>query len=116
MDFSEYQQKALATAAYDDDDQAFNCIFAGMMGELGELAEKWKKYKRNDDVKAGMSEIDAYRKFIAGTISEAGDLLWYLAMYLYLFDIDMDKVALTNLNKLRQRAESGVLHASGDDR
>ena len=63
-----------------------------------------------------MSEIDAFRKFKASLEMEAGDVLWYLAMYLYLFDIDMDRVALLNLNKLKKRMEDGVLHGSGDDR
>ena len=112
MDFSEYQEMAVSTAKYKDDDQALDCVIAGLMGELGELMEVWKKFRREDDVKAGMSVLDAFRKFKARTTHEAGDILWYLAVYLYIFDIDMDKAAMLNLNRLRKRLEDGVLHAS----
>lgn len=114
MDFSEYQERAMTTAQYDNDDQAFMCAITGLQGELGELMEVLKKYKRGDDEKAGMSDIAAFKKFKANSIMEAGDVLWYLSLYLYLLDIDMDRVALLNLNKLRKRAEADAIQGSGD--
>ena len=114
MNFTDYQEHATSTADFDDDDQALDCVLAGLTGELGEMMEAWKKYRRGDDVKAGMSEIGAFRKFKAKTILEAGDVLWYLSMYLYLWDIDLERVALMNLNKLSERQANGVLHGSGD--
>lgn len=116
MTFNEYAIEAKKTVAYKDDDQALDCVIAGLAGELGETLELWKKYRREDYKSEGISDIDAFRKFQKDTEKELGDLLWYITIYAHLWNIDMEDVAMTNVKKLRDRLDRGVLHASGNER
>lgn len=112
MTLTEYQNGAVETIAYENDDIALDCTIAGLIGELGELMELWKKYRRGDYKKEDVSEIDAFEEFQKNTALEAGDLLWYIAVYLYLWNIDMDKVGILNYEKLHERLDKDLLHAS----
>ena len=47
---------------------------------------------------------------------ELGDVLWYVAEVGTVLDVNLDDVAARNLEKLRSRAERGVLKGSGDNR
>ncbi len=116
MNVDEYQAAALSTADYKDDDQALMCAITGMPGELGEAMEALKKYVREDDEKAGMSPINAFRKFQAKTVFELGDLMWYIAVYSHIWDIRLSDILDANVAKLSSRAQRGVLHSSGDHR
>jgi NTP pyrophosphatase (non-canonical NTP hydrolase) len=47
-------------------------------------------------------------------ISEAGDVLWNLAMILDDMNIDFEKVAKANVEKLKKRLEDGTIQGRGD--
>jgi NTP pyrophosphatase (non-canonical NTP hydrolase) len=116
MDMNTYQATALSTASYKDDDQALLCTTAGLQGELGEAMEALKKYIREDDEKAGMPPIEAFKKFQSTTVKELGDLMWYIAVYAWIWDITLEDICTHNVSKLSDRVKRGVLHGSGDER
>ncbi len=79
----------------------------GLVGEAGEVANKAKKILRGD------YQAQEIREQIA---DELGDVLWYLAMVAYEFDLSLEDIAQANLDKLASRKERGVLKGSGDTR
>lgn len=81
--FRDYQIKALETLT----DSANNIPYAtlGMIGEAGEIANKVKKIIRDDGGKPTKE-----RK--ATIFGELGDVCWYVAIYCYVFALDIDKI------------------------
>lgn len=103
MDMDEYQKAAAATAQYQNN---FYPI-ASLMVESAELADIFIKPKLRGDDK----EIDRDQ-----VISEAGDVLWNLAMLLRDQGVDFSEVAVYNIAKLQSRSERGVIKGSGGNR
>ena len=73
---------------------------SGISGEAGEISDLWKKVKFHnkpwdDENKQKM-------------ISEAGDMLWYMAKLLKTLDISFEDVIQSNINKLVSRYPGGV--------
>ena len=108
MNFSEYQERAMATAIYPSD---YKVIYPalGLVGEVGEIANKVKKIIRDDDGKITKER----REDLAGEIS---DTLWYIAALATDLGLNLDDIAKENLEKLASRQERGVLGGSGDTR
>ena len=103
MTFDEYQARAAVTALYQDD---FYPI-ASLMVESAELSDLFIKPRlRGDDRRIDKNDI----------VSEAGDVLWNLAMLLRDNGIDFSEVAEYNLSKLRSRSDRGVIQGSGGNR
>ena len=103
MYLNEYQLKAAETAMYQD----IMYPLASLMVESAELADLFiKPYLRGDNKEVDREEI----------LGEAGDVLWNLACFLKDHDITLDEVAVYNLNKLKSRAERGVIQGSGGNR
>lgn len=103
MNFNEYQIEAATTAVY----QEKMYPITSLMVESAELADLFvKPYLRGDDKKPFREDI----------ISEAGDVLWNLAVLLNDHGISFNLVAETNLRKLQDRKERGVLMGSGGNR
>ena len=101
--FDEYQQAASTTALYKD---KFYPI-ASLMVESAELSDLFiKPMLRGDNRRVERSEV----------VSEAGDVLWNLAMLLKDYGVDLSEVALYNLSKLQSRADRGVIQGSGGNR
>ncbi len=109
MRFSEYQTRSRATAVYPDAGNNIVYPALGLCGEAGETAEKVKKAIRDD---AG-TLTEERREAIA---AELGDVLWYAAQLATEADLDLEEIALANLEKLASRRERNVLHGSGDTR
>ena len=103
MTFNEYQDRAGVTALYQD---KFYPI-ASLMVESAELSDLFIKPMLRGDKK----QIDRH-----DIVSEAGDVLWNLAMLLRDNGIDLSEVANYNLSKLQSRAEHGVIKGSGVNR
>ncbi len=104
MDFNEYQKLAHLTAVYPAD-LAKYYLTLGLTGEAGEVANKIKKEIR-DNKYVSKEEIE----------SELGDVLWYLSELALIYSIDLDEVAKSNIEKLKDRKERGKLSGSGDHR
>lgn len=109
MDMNTYQKQALTTAVYTNDQQRLICTVLGLTGESGEVAEKFKKIFRD---KAGVwDETDR-----AEILKELGDVLWYVAVLAETLGWDLETVASTNLDKLKNRMNRGKIQGSGDNR
>lgn len=104
MEFSEYQKLAKTTAVYPDEYKIYYPAL-GLTSEAGEIANKVKKRMRGD------GELD--REDLE---KELGDALWYLGMMCNDLGLDLDSIAIKNLEKLKSRKERGVLKGSGDNR
>ena len=103
MYFTQYQKKAKEYALYQD---KFYPV-ASLMVESAELADELvKPMLRGDDV-----EIDKDK-----LLSEAGDVLWNLAMILEDQDISLGDAAEYNLAKLADRKVRGVIKGKGGNR
>jgi NTP pyrophosphatase (non-canonical NTP hydrolase) len=109
MDFNEYQNKARQTAIYPDKDNNFIYPTLGLVGEAGEVAEKMKKVIRDD---AGIISEEKRTEIV----KELGDVMWYIANLAKELNVDLEDVALANLEKLQSRQQRNQLHGSGDNR
>lgn len=106
MDISDYQKKAITTAIYP---KANKIIYPalGLAGEAGEVADKVKKIIRDNN------DTDEMKQNIA---AEIGDVLWYCAVLAHDLGFDLAQIADSNLQKLADRQQRGVLQGSGDTR
>jgi NTP pyrophosphatase (non-canonical NTP hydrolase) len=101
--FDEYQQQAASTAVFTN---AFYPI-ASLMVEAAELADLFvKPMLRGDEVHQDNAKI----------VSEAGDVLWNLAVLLNQCNIRFSEVVDYNVAKLQDRQRRGVLKGSGGER
>ena len=106
MNIDDYQEVALSTAIYPNEDITGIIYTAlGLTGEAGEVAEKIKKHLRD----GGDLPYDAIAK-------ELGDVLWYVANLAHEIGFSLSEIAQMNLDKLLSRKERGVIGGSGDNR
>ena len=126
MNFNEYQKEAHKTADYntsltigvatkDVDTQVtdFKRIPAypllKITAEAAEILDKVSKVEfRNDTSKGPITE--------EWLLKEAGDCLWYVSEIATILGVSLETVAEMNIAKLRDRAQRGVIHGSGDTR
>ena len=95
MDFPDYQRAVRDTDQTDGReliDMAVHLL--GLAGEAGSVATAYKKYLRD-------GEADATYKLRLR--EELGDVLWYVATLANKLDLNLDEVALANLDKTRSR-------------
>lgn len=82
-------------------------MLLGLCNEAGEAAGKLKKVLRGDkplaEIKADLGQ-------------ELGDVAWYLAGACTVLGIELNDVLVSNLCKLHDRKERGVLQGNGDNR
>ena len=103
MTFDEYQLLAESTAIFVDPYYPY----ASLMIESAEFADiVCKPMLRGDDTAISREKL----------VSEAGDILWNLAVALKRQNIHLSEVAEYNVNKLKSRKERGVLTGNGGDR
>ena len=79
----------------------------GICGEAGEIAEAVKKYDRGDY---------SYKEFLWNLEKELGDILYYIVMSAYEFDLDLDDIIKKNISKLQSRKARGKIKGSGNER
>jgi NTP pyrophosphatase (non-canonical NTP hydrolase) len=79
----------------------------GLNEEAGEVAGKAKKYLRGD------YDLVEYSKIVK---KELGDVLYYLAVCAHEHGFTLQDIADDNYNKLRDRANRGVIAGNGDNR
>ena len=109
MDFNEYQQKSRKTAAYPAIGHPVVYPTLGLANEAGEVAGKLKKVFRD---RGGEINEETRRALQA----ELGDVLWYLSQVCTELGISLEEVAESNLAKLHDRLERGVIRGDGDNR
>lgn len=109
MEFNEYQSHALSTKTV----TAFSSkvelarIALGISGEAGEVAEQVKKYLRGD-----FDENELHTRLYG----ELGDVLWYIAVLADEVGLDLNSVAVLNVDKLASRRKRDVIKGDGDNR
>jgi len=81
----------------------------GLAGESGEVCERVKKLIRNKD-----GVMDEF--FKNGIKLELGDVLWYIANMAREIGVTLEDVAQSNINKLVDRRNRGVLKGEGENR
>lgn len=104
----DYQRSASITAKYPSDRGLEYCVL-GLASEAGEVAGKLKKAIRDEG-----GNISPERREVL--LSELGDVLWYVAMVALELDAPLSSVAQSNLNKLSDRQDRGVIGGDGDTR
>jgi NTP pyrophosphatase (non-canonical NTP hydrolase) len=75
-------------------------------GEVGELLSLEAKAKRDGML---LTHEQNAKK-------ELGDILWHVAALAADYGFTLEEVALSNINKLSERARKGTIKGSGDDR
>jgi len=109
MNFIEYQKEARKTAIYPNKGKNITYPALGLCGEAGEVAEKIKKIIRDCDGKISVKNRQSIHK-------ELGDVLWYISNLATELDLNLDHIAQTNIEKLKDRKKRGKLKGSGDNR
>jgi len=109
MEFKDYQKKARKTAIYPNIDKNYIYPTLGLVGEAGEIANKVKKIMRDHD-----NELS--EEMILDLGKEIGDVLWYIAALCSELDLDLNKVAQANIDKLLSRKERNQIQGNGDNR
>ena len=104
MKFDEYQKEASTTDIHPDDHYIL-LLAAGLSAEAGEvLSLVYKAYR--DGTPAPILQFEA----------ELGDALWYISRIASYLGLSLEEIARSNLHKLHDRQQRGVLGGSGDDR
>jgi NTP pyrophosphatase (non-canonical NTP hydrolase) len=98
MDFNDYQLRAMRTASLKSFEgiQALQNAALGLAGEAGEFADAIKKVSFQ-----GHTLNHAY------LAQEVGDILWYCAMAASALGMDLDDIAVQNVQKLQKRYPDG---------
>ncbi len=109
MTLSEYQVRALRTAASKDKPNEFFHLVLGLVGESGEIAEKVKKIVRDHNSDLEKLDKDDIAK-------ELGDVLWYVATLANYLDFDLEEIGSQNIVKLADRKKRDKISGSGDNR
>ena len=97
MDINDFQQKSTRTLnrALPDSEQLLNMVI-GLVGEAGEVLDLLKKHRYQGH--------DLNKKKLA---EELGDVFYYLAGVATSVNIDLDKIAQGNIDKLMKRYPDG---------
>ena len=111
MNFNEYQKEIVESRIVKKDKVIDYLAYAalGLVEEAGETAGKLKKIIR--DKNGVVSEKDRQE-----LVKELGDTLWYLTDMAYDLGVTLEQVATSNLEKVRDRANRGVISGQGDNR
>lgn len=96
MEFNDYQKKALRTAGDSEPKKLLLNGVMGLAGEAGECIDLMKKHL--------FQGHDLDREKLKDELS---DVLWYVAAVASGLEIELDEVAVHNVNKLIKRYPEG---------
>ncbi len=95
MNFGDYQIEAAKTdIVASDDPHAVIVPLLGLAGEVGTLLSEYKKFLRDGS---------AHQRFKEQVAEDLGDLLWYVSNVAGKFDLRLEDVARSNLDKIGRR-------------
>ena len=95
MNFDEYQNEAAKTdIVAPHDPHAIIVPLLGLAGEVGTLLSEYKKFLRDGS---------AHQRFKDQVAEDLGDLLWYVSNVAGKFDLRLEEVARSNLEKIANR-------------
>ena len=103
MDFETYKEWTRSTAVYPKEKEE-EYLLIGLANEVGEVLGKYKKQIRGDGNK--------YKEIRA----ELGDVMWYIARIMDMYDMMLPEILHENYLKLTDRKERGALKGDGDNR
>lgn len=112
MTLDEYELLIFETSIYPEQ---YKIIYPalGLAGETGETCEKIKKVIRDGN---GIQELKNDLIKRSQILKECGDVLWYLSALSRDMGSSLSEIMQINFDKLKNRAERGVLHGNGDER
>jgi NTP pyrophosphatase (non-canonical NTP hydrolase) len=114
MEFENYQQRAfdfsLNTKFKDIPGTEFIYPALGLAEEAGEVAGKISKALRDNN---GDMQSETFKEAIK---KELGDVLWFVSELCTVFNLDLEDVARSNINKLASRKNRNKIQGNGDDR
>ena len=87
--FFDYQVEAVATLGPDRDARLLALGVGGEAGEVMEIIKKGFRPGRTIDIEHLKEEL--------------GDVLWYVAVLADTYDLDLEEIALNNIDKLAKR-------------
>jgi NTP pyrophosphatase (non-canonical NTP hydrolase) len=95
MNFSDYQHSASETSQLElaGPDSAIAAML-GIASETGQILNVWKKYLRDG------ADFPANREFLK---VELGDLLWYVSAVATALQLDLEEIAIANLERTHDR-------------
>ena len=111
MNLKEYQKESIKNIIYPRNTQieAISYCGLGLAEEAGEVVGKIKKIIRDNN---GMITTDR----VEAISLELGDVMWYVAALANELNLDLEDIAIKNVEKLNKRVEKGTLKGSGDNR
>ena len=120
MDLFNYQNSAMQTCMLTCDNPLY--MLGLLQEEAGELQGKFNKAIRKgkitfvDNQMVFNGNFEEQEDFEAECIKELGDVLWAVAGIAHVFKWDLRGVGQTNLDKLADRKNRGVIDGKGDNR
>ena len=90
-----------------DMDLDIDYYFHGISGEAGEVAELRKKFLRN-----AKKDAELRLNFKALLTEELGDLIWYIVVLAYKYDIPIKVILQTVIKKLNKRHRKGFYESN----
>ena len=96
MNFNDYQRLAARTSGQTNPQARILMAALGLCGESGEFADQIKKIIYH-----------AHPRSRAKLIEELGDVLWYIAEACSACQIELEDIAIENINKLEKRYPDG---------
>lgn len=97
MDFQQYQTESAQFKAKDLDPTTEIAVWTlGLAGESGEVADMIKKHLGHGHPLDTMA-----------LAKELGDVLWYLSQICDYYDLNLEAIAVGNINKLNKRYPYG---------
>lgn len=96
MNFEKYQKKCLRTFNTNSQNENLCKLSMGISGEAGEITDYIKKVV-----------FHGHDLNVEKIKEEVGDLIWYIAVLLWILNIDINDVLKSNIKKLQQRYPNG---------
>ena len=121
MTLNDYQVKAMVTCL----PSCMNDVYAinGLTAEVGEINDKVAKWVRkgicrieNNHLVFNTHDEELVAEYQEELAKEVGDVLWFVALLSKELGYTLHEVGQMNIEKLKDRAQRGVIVGNGDNR